>query len=126
MSMKNLKDIRLEKGLSIRKVSKMTGLSQAFIARAEAGEKCSTEKYEIYALALGCIMVPLQLGKSYLVTAQPNGVTRVDYSSHYSVLIAETGAVEMFCEVPTKTWESASIHNTTIGDLNKTLITQLK
>ena len=124
--MKNLKDIRLEKGLSIRKMSEMTGLSQAFIARAEAGEKCSTEKHERYALALGCIMVPLQLGKSYLVTAQPNGVTRVDYSNVYSLILAETGAVELTCEIPSKTWEHVSITNTTISDLNKTLITQPK
>ena len=77
--MKKLKSIRIHKGLSIRQVADKTGYSQTFIQRVESGKKCSSEKIDEYAAFLGCRMVPVEVGRSYVVTNESDRV-RVDYT----------------------------------------------
>lgn len=77
--MEKLKSIRIHKGMSIRQVAEKTGFSQTFIGRVESGKKCSSEKVDEYAAFLGCRMVPVEIGKSYIVTIESDRI-RVDYT----------------------------------------------
>ena len=77
--MKKLKNIRIHKGLSVRQVADKTGYSQTFIQRVESGKKCSSEKIDEYAAFLGCRMVPVEIGKSYVVTIESDRI-RIDYT----------------------------------------------
>ena len=66
--MKKLKDIRKEKGLSIRSVAAGLGFNSPFINRVESGQKVSHTKVLDYAHYLDCEIVPLRLGQSWLTT----------------------------------------------------------